>query len=300
MKNNKIILIGIALVSIFSSCNSDENNFDASGSFEATETIISSEAAGTLNVFDMEEGETVKEGQVIGYVDSTQLHLKKKQLEEQIASMLSKKPNISLQLAAFETQLNTANNEKSRIEKLVKANAATTKQLDDVHAQILVIESQVAALKSTLLISSQGITNDANTISIQIEQINDQLKKCRIISPMNGTVLITYARKYEMTAPGKPLYKLADLNEIILRVYISGDQLSQVKLNQEVRVFTDDGKGELAKTNGKITWISNKGEFTPKTIQTKDERANMVYAMKIKVKNLGDFKIGMYGEIKFI
>jgi len=299
MKKNTFIALGIGFSTLFTSCNSDENNFDASGSFEATETIISSEAAGTLIAFNIEEGETVKKGQIIGSIDSTQLYLKKKQLEEQIASMLSKKPNISLQLSAFETQLKTANVEKMRVEKLVNDNAATRKQLDDINGQIAVIESQIAALKSSLTISSQGITNDANTIEIQIEQINDQLRKCRIVSPMDGTVLTTYANEHELTAPGKPLYKLADLNEIILRVYISGNQLTQVKLNQEVAVFTDNGKGEMVQSKGKITWISDKGEFTPKTIQTKDERANMVYAIKVKVKNDGRFKIGMYGEIQF-
>lgn len=299
MKKNTFILLGFGLAAILTSCANKENQFDASGAFEATETIISSEAAGTLLSFTIDEGDLVKKGQFIGSVDSVQLYLKKKQLEEQIGSMLSKKPNISLQLSAFESQLKTANIEKARVEKMVKENAAPTKQLDDVNGQIAVIKGQIAALQSSLSITSQGITNDANTISIQIAQINDQLKKCRIVSPMDGTVLTTYVRENEMTAPGKPLFKLADLDEMILRVYITGDQLTQVKLNQDVSVFTDDGTGGMAKTAGKITWINSKGEFTPKTIQTKDERANMVYAIKVKVKNDGRFKIGMYGEIQF-
>lgn len=299
MKKKTFIVLTFGLATILASCSNNKNNFDASGAFEATETIISSEAAGTLLSFAIDEGDLVKKGQLIGSVDSVQLYLKKKQLEEQIASMLSKKPNISLQLSAFESQLKTANIEKGRVEKMVKENSAPTKQLDDVNGQIAVIQSQIAALQSSLSITSQGITNDANTISIQIAQIEDQLKKCRIVSPMAGTVLTTYARENEMTAPGKPLFKLADLDEMNLRVYITGDQLTQVKLNQEVSVFTDDGKGGMTETSGKVTWINDKGEFTPKTIQTKDERANMVYAIKVNVKNDGRFKIGMYGEIKF-
>lgn len=299
MKNSKSTLRIILALGLLTACGTDDTNFDASGSFEADETIISSEALGTIKVFEVEEGQMITTGQSIGYVDSIQLYLKKKQLEEQIQSMLSKRPNISLQLAALETQLSTAESEKKRVENLLKGNAATPKSLDDVNAQIQVIKSQMAALNSTLTITSQGISNDANSLAVQIEQLNDQLAKCRIISPMNGTVLTTYAKANEMTSPGKPLYKVADLSEMILRVYISGNQLAKVKLNQTVKVVTDDGNGGSKEAKGTIVWINNKGEFTPKTIQTKDERANMVYAIKVKVKNDGTYKIGMYGEIIF-
>jgi HlyD family secretion protein len=182
---------------------------------------------------------------------------------------------------------------------LVKGDAATPKQLDDINAQIEVLKKQIEAQQSTLSISSEGLGKDVVPLQVQIEQLNDQLAKCSIINPTNGTVLAKYAEANEMTAAGKPLYKIADLSNIILRAYITGNQLPQVKLNQQVKVLTDDGKGGYKETQGTIIWINSKAEFTPKTIQTKDERANMVYAIKVKVKNDGAYKVGMYGEIKF-
>jgi len=294
-----IYILTIALVLFTSSCMTAESHFDASGSFEAIETIISSETSGIIKEFNLKEGQQIDKGYYIGYIDSTQLYLKKRQLEEQIESILSKRPNVSLQLATLETQLATAKYEQERIKQLVKDNAAASKQQDDINGQVLALEDQIEALRSTLTITSQGITNDANTLSVQIDQLNDQLEKCRLSSPMKGTVLTTYARENEMTVPGKPLYKIADLSEMELRVFISGDQLAEVKLNQKVKVLTDSGDGGYKEDEGVITWISDKGEFTPKTIQTKNERANMVYAVKVNVKNDGTYKIGMYGEIIF-
>ena len=281
------------------SCRNNQNGFDASGSFEAVETIISSEASGVIKEFHAEEGQALQAGMVLGYIDSTQLYLRKKQLTTQISAVLSKKPDVSLQLAALREQLKTAEKEKIRITNLVKADAATTKQLDDIDASIEVIKSQMEAQKSSLNISSESISKETLPLNVQIEQVNDQLEKCRIVNPVNGTVLAKYAEANEMASPGKPLYKIADLSEIILRVYITGNQLPQIKLNQKVQVHTDDGKGGYKETEGTITWINDKAEFTPKTIQTKDERANLVYAVKVRVKNDGSYKIGMYGEIKF-
>lgn len=284
---------------LFANACKQENTFDASGSFEAVEVVISSEANGVLKAFNIEEGESLQAEQQIGYVDSTQLFLKKKQLETQIQALLAKKPNIPVQLAALQEQLKTAEVEQQRITNLVNSEAATTKQLDDVNAQIEIIKKQIDALKSTLVISSEGINKDILPLQVQVEQLNDQLQKCKIINPVNGTVLIKYAEQNEMAIHGKALYKIADLTTIILRVYISADQLAQVKLNQNVKVLTDDGTGGFKEDSGTIIWISDKAEFTPKTIQTKNERANMVYAVKIKVKNDGTYKIGMYGEINF-
>ncbi len=280
------------------SCNKNKSNFDASGSFEAEETIISSEAIGTIKQFDIEEGQVLKKGEFIGYIDSTQLYLKKKQLESQIKAMLSKKPNLSVQISAMQSQLATAENEKIRISNLIKGDAATPKQLDDINASIDVIKKQIDAQKSSLNIAIEGLGKDASSMLVQIEQLNDQLAKCKIINPKEGTVLTKYSEVNEMAATGKALYKIADLSNIILRVYITGNQLPKIKLNQMVKVYTDDGNGNFNETEGIITWINDKAEFTPKTIQTKDERANMVYAIKVKVKNEGTFKIGMYGEIK--
>lgn len=282
---------------LFASACKNENTFDASGSFEAVEVIISAEANGVLEEFNIEEGQVLQAEQMIGYIDSTQLFLKKKQLETQIVALLAKKPNIPVQLSALQEQLKTAEIEQQRITNLVKLDAATTKQLDDVNAQIEIIKKQIDAQKSTLVISSEGINKDILPIQVQVEQLNDQLQKCKIINPINGTVLTKYAEQNEMTAAGKALYKIADLSTIILRVYISSNQLAQVKLNQKVKVHIDDGSGGLKENEGTITWISDKAEFTPKTIQTKAERANMVYAVKIKMPNDGVYKIGMYGEV---
>jgi len=288
-----------AVIVIGAAACSNESTFDASGSFEAVETIISAEATGTLKAFQVEEGQTLEAGQQVGYVDTVQLYLKKKQLESQMEALDAKKPNIPVQLSALQQQLKTAEIEQKRIENLVKSEAATTKQLDDILAQIEIIKKQLDAQKSTLTITTEGINKDILPMKVQLEQVEDQLQKCKIVNPVNGTVLTKYAEKNEMAAVGKALYKIADLSTIILRAYISGDQLPQVKLNQKVKVQTDDGSGGFREDEGTITWISDKAEFTPKTIQTKNERANMVYAVKIKMSNVGTYKIGMYGEINF-
>lgn len=295
----KTIALVAGIATMLTACNDNKVSFDASGSFEAEETIISSEATGTIKRLEIEEGQTLEAGQNIGYIDSLQLYLKKKQLEAQVIAILGKKPNISVQLSALQTQLRTAEKERTRVANLVKGDAATPKQLDDINAQIEVLKKQIEAQQSTLSISSEGLGKDVVPLQVQIEQLNDQLAKCNIINPTNGTVLAKYAETNEMTAAGKPLYKIADLSNIILRAYITGNQLPQVKLNQQVKVLTDDGKGGYKETTGTIVWINDKAEFTPKTIQTKDERANMVYAIKVKVKNDGAYKVGMYGEIKF-
>lgn len=294
---NITMAMGIAIMLV--ACNRNNTSFDASGSFEAEETLISSEAVGVIKKFDIEEGQTLNAGQNIGYIDSLQLHLKRKQLEAQIVSILGKKPNVSVQLSALQEQLRNAENEKIRISNLLKGDAATPKQLDDINNQVAVLKKQIEAQKSTLNISSDGLGKDALALQVQIEQLNDQIAKCKITNPISGTVLTKYAEANEMTAVGKPLYKIADLSNILLRAYVSGNQLPQIALNQKVKVLTDDGKGGYNQTEGTIIWISSKAEFTPKTIQTKEERANMVYAIKVKVKNDGLYKIGMYGEVLF-
>lgn len=281
------------------SCDGQRNSFDASGSFEAEETIIAAEAQGTLKVFDVTEGQVLRAGQYIGYIDSVQLYLKKKQLEAQVTALSGRKPDIPVQLSALRTQLKTAETEETRITNLLAGDAATPKQLDDIHAQIELLKKQIDAQESALTISSDGIGKDILALLLQIEQLDDQLEKCRLINPVSGTVLTRYVNTNEMASIGKPLYKIADLSNIILRAYITGDQLPQIRLNQRVKVLTDDGKGGYRETEGTLTWISDQAEFTPKTIQTRDERANRVYAIKIKVANDGTYKIGMYGEVLF-
>ncbi len=294
------LFLFIALVALtFSSCSNENTAFDASGTFEAEETIISAEASGAIKQFNIEEGQTLQAGESIGYIDSVQLFLRKRQLESQIRSTLSSRPNITAQLAALKVQLATAEREQQRIANLFKQDAATQKQLDDAGSQVDVIKKQIEAQQSSLGIATESITMQANPLQVQIEQIEDQLAKCRLINPINGTVITKYVRQYEMATPGKALYKIADLSTLILRAYISETQLSRVKLNQKVKVNIDTESGAGKEFEGIITWISDKAEFTPKTIQTKEERANTVYAAKIQVKNEGSIKIGMYADVKF-
>ncbi|MCL2327792.1 MAG: HlyD family efflux transporter periplasmic adaptor subunit [Bacteroidetes bacterium] len=297
-KKVKWTLLLIISCSLLICCDSSKNNFDASGVFEAEETIISAEATGVIRQFDLEEGQVLTVGQLIGYIDSTQLYLKKKQLESQIRALLGKKPNIGVQLSALQSQLKTAETERIRFEKLVAGGAAPSKQLDDINAQIEVLQRQIAAQKSTLDISSEGIDKDIEPLKIQVEQLEDQLAKCRLVSPQNGTVLAKIAKVNELTAAGKPLYKIADLQNITLRAFVTSAQLTQLKIGQKVKVFADFGEKETREYEGVISWISDKSEFTPKTIQTQDERANLVYAVKITVKNDGYLKIGMYGQVQ--
>ncbi|MCB9250915.1 MAG: efflux RND transporter periplasmic adaptor subunit [Flavobacteriales bacterium] len=299
MKTQSFFYFTVLSLLLMLSCKSNENSFDATGTFEAEETIISSEVAGILEEFNVEEGQILKPGQYLGYIDSTQLYLKKLQLLAQIRAIESKQPNVMIQTAALKEQLKNLKNEQNRIQNLFNDGAATGKQSDDIAAQVELVEKQLAAQQSTLQTMVDGIYKETQPLQFQIEQINEQLQSCKLYNPMEGTVLLKYAEPKEMTAPSKPLYKIADLNELTLRAYVSGDQLKKLKIGQKVKVFTDNGKNEMDQDEGILTRISEKAEFTPKTIQTKNERANMVYAIKIKVRNKGDYKIGMYAEVTF-
>ncbi len=305
-------LVTLAIL-FLASCQPKKSTFDASGSFEAQETIVSAEATGRIQQFTIEEGDLLQAGQTVGYIDSVQIYLKKKQIEAQIKAAGYKLPDISTQTGFYnqqqivtQTRLKNLLHEQKRFQNLVKAEAATQKQVDDINAQVeeaqkqmVVIQKQQEAQRSALQTQTSGIKGELLPLSVQLQQVEDQLAKCRIVNPVNGTVLTKYAEAFEITTPGKPLYKIADLSSMILRAYVSGNQLTQVKLNQKVKVMTDDIDGKFKTTEGTISWINDKAEFTPKTIQTKNERANMVYAIKIIVKNDGQLKIGMYGEIKF-
>lgn len=286
-------LLGIA------ACNSQQKKADASGTFEAIETIVAAEATGVIEGLSLDEGKTLKAGEVIGWVDSTQLFLRKQQLEAQVQAVLSKQPDVAAQLAALTVQLKQARYEQNRVKQLLAGDAATPKQMDDANTLVEVLQKQLEATRSGLSITNASLQAEVRPLQAQIAQVNDQLKRCRLINPIDGTVLVKYAEAREMTAIGKPVYKIADLSQLILRAYITGNQLPEVKVNQMVQVLTDNGKGGYHQTSGSITWISSEAEFTPKTIQTKDERANLVYAIKIKVPNAnGLLKTGMYGEIK--
>jgi HlyD family secretion protein len=290
------VLVALSLAS----CGAKEQAFDASGTFEAVETIVSAEVTGVIQAFNLEEGKELKAGEIVGLIDSTQLYLKKKQLEAQVAAVLGKRPDVTAQVAANREQLKHAVKEQQRISNLILADAATTKQLDDGNAQIAIIKKQIVAQESALGIASASLNKETVPLNIQIKQVNDQLAKCRIVNETSGSVLVKYAEVNEMAIAGKPLYKISDLSTMILRAYITDTQLSMIKLGQKVEVLVDDVEDKYKTYEGIVEWISDKAEFTPKTIQTKDERTNLVYAVKIRVKNDGYLKIGMYGEINFL
>ncbi len=295
----KVGLFTLALSSIFVSCGKSGEDADASGTFEAVEVIVSAEAAGKITSFTAEEGQTLKAGEVIGSIDSTQLFLRKQQLLASKKAMQSRRPDIQKQIAALEQQIITAKSERNRVENLVKANAANQKQLDDANAQISFLVKQLDAQKTTLQNTNEGISDESKGLDLQIAQLEDQLSKCKITSPIDGILLLKYAEMGEVAGLGKAIFKIADTDEMILRAYVTNNQLTQLKIGQKVKVFADSGENEMKEYEGRISWISSKAEFTPKTIQTRDERANLVYALKISVKNNGLLKIGMYGNVNF-
>ena len=296
MKNRNIIISLLLLLGL-NSCDDKGLSHDASGSFEAVETIISAEANGKILQLSIEEGQELNVGQVIGHIDSTQMYARKLQLLQSKKAILSGRPQASVQTDALKKELANAILDRDRTENLVKGGVATQKQLDDANAKVITLRARINAQESSLQTTTSSLNEQAGTVDAQLTEINDQLKKCTVTNPLKGTVLSKYAEQYEMTAAGRPLYKIADLSNIVLRAYITGDLLSQVKLDQKVKVFTDDGKGGFKQTEGVVTWINDKAEFTPKTIQTKNERANLVYAIKVKIRNDGFYKIGMYGEM---
>lgn len=293
MRTNKYILLAATLLGL-SSCGNKRGDYDASGTFEATEVIVSSEANGKIMQFNIEEGQLLKAGEEVGCIDTLQLYLKKMQLLASGKAIASKSTDINKQIAATKEQIGKAEYERKRTENLLKENAATQKQIDDIDSQIAVLKKQLEAQISTLQRGNASITEESSAYEIQVAQLDDQLRKCHITSPICGTVLAKYAEAGELATQGKPLFKVADVQHLFLRAYITADQLSQLKLGDKVKVFSDLGKDDRREYEGTITWISDKSEFTPKTIQTRDERANLVYATKIAVKNDGYIKIGMH------
>lgn len=273
-------------------------DFDATGTFEATEIVVSAEAAGRILSFDVQEGDLLQAGRQVGAIDSVQLYLQKCQLERQQASVRNNLPDIPKQAAALREQIAKQQTERRRVESLLKDGAATTKQLDDIDAQLKVLGGQLDALLSTLRNNAASIDENSSAIELQIAQIEDRLSKCRIASPIAGTVLAKYGEAGELASVGRPLMKVADLERIYLRAYFTSDQLAGLKIGQRVRVTADFGGDEQIDYPGRITWIAAESEFTPKTIQTRNSRANLVYAVKIAVENDGRLKIGLYGEVK--
>ena len=294
MKKTLIILSATIMLA---SCTSEENAFDATGTFEAKEIIVSTGVGGKIIQLKAEEGDSLTANAIVGTIDTTQLYLRKLQLQAQIKAVLSKQPDINSQIAALQEQIKTANTEKMRIDNLVAAGVGTQKQADDIRSQIAVLQKQLDAQQTALQITSQSIYQEVAPLTMQIAQVDDQLVQSAILNPVKGTVLTLYAEQGEFTTPGKAIYKIADLSTMTLRAYITGSQLAQIKLGQQVTVKIDNGEKNYSELPGTIYWISEKAEFTPKTIQTKEERANLVYAIKVKVPNNGQIKIGMYGEL---
>ena len=308
----QFIFISLLSTLIFS-CKKNEQTSDATGTFEATETIISSEVAGKILQLDLEEGDTVGLAQKVGNIDVANLQLQEAQIEASIKSLPQKFNDASAQIKVLENQiavqkeqLRIQQREFQRLTNLVKSEAVPSKQLDDMEGaialtkkQISVLESQISAQKTQVSIQNRSINSELTPLEKRADQVTDQIKRGEIINPVRGTVLTKYAEQYEMTAPGKALYKIADLSKMTLKVYVSGNQLTKVQLNQPVKVLIDKAEGLSDTLQGKVYWIASKAEFTPKTIQTKEERANLVYAVKIHVKNTGALKIGMYGEVIF-
>ena len=297
---------------VLAACNGQESQTDAYGNFEADELIVGAEATGKIIRLDVEEGQQLQAGTLVGLIDSVQLMLKKEQLQATIRAVAAKSPAIGAQLAVFEKQMNasrqqlaTLQREKQRVENLLKNDAATPKQLDDLNAQIEQVQRQMdvileqrSATDAALNTQKGGLMSEIMPLQKQIAQLDDQIARCRVRNPAAGTVLSIYAETGEMTAFGKPLYKIADLSRMVLRAYVSGDQLGSIQLGQQVKVLIDAPDGGSRSFDGKITWISSKAEFTPKIIQTKDERVNLVYAVKIAVQNDGALKIGMPAEVE--
>lgn len=284
---------------IITGCSSGEIKTHASGVFETDDVIISSKSMGEITALNVNEGDMLQKGTLVGQIDSTQLQLQKKTLENAIVSAESKIVNVEVQLAPLDEEVNKYKQEVERFKRLVASNAANKKQLDDVTSAFNAARKQREATYDTLTKSNTVILNEINGLKIQIAQIDDNIKKSLIYAPMDGMVLTKYANAFEFAQMGKPLFKMADISTLILRAYVTGDILTQVKVGDEAKIFADFGKNNIKEYTGKITWISEKAEFTPKTIPTRDERSNLVYAVKITVQNDGYLRKGMYGEVIF-
>jgi HlyD family secretion protein len=290
----KIQIIAFTFL-MLGACKNGEKKSDAYGNFEAIETIVSSEATGKLLSMEVKQGDLLEPGQLIARIDTTELILKKLQTDAQLSASEMKKQNVTAQIEVFKEQKKNVLITQQRITKMFSDKAATQQQMDDINGQINVLDKQISATNTQY----QLIGSEMEVIKRQLDLTNEQLTKCRINSPIKGTVLETYLENGELATIGKPVLKMADLSNMELKVYVSGTQLSKVKLGNEVKVLIDSGVKEMQALSGKIIWISSESEFTPKIIQTKEERVKLMYAVKILVINDGSLKIGMPGEVVF-
>jgi HlyD family secretion protein len=291
MRTLALLILALCVLS----CNRNDKLSDAYGNFEAVTVSISSEVNGKILSLNVEEGQVIQQGQQIGLVDTTDLFLKKLQLQSQKRAIATRMAGVEGQIDVQQQQKTNLLVEKERLIRLIKDKAATTKQLDDINGAIDLVDRQVSLIRT----QNAGIIEEQEVVERQIAQVNESLHKCHIINPVNGTVLVKYAEAGEIAIPGKILYKIADLTELELKVYVSGDQLPAVKIGQKVDVMIDNDKKTNRKLAGTVSWISQKAEFTPKIIQTKEERVDLVYAVKVKVPNDGSLKIAMPGEVNF-
>lgn len=289
----------VAASGMLTACHSEQNEMDASGVFETTEVIVSAKMAGEITILNIEEGQTLDANTTVGMVDTVQLALKREQLMATLSATDSRKLNESRQLASLRQQISNAKAEQKRFMTLVAENAATQKQLDDINYNLQVLEKQLAATSEQIGSTNSSLNSQSMSIVSQVKQIDDQITNCLITCPINGTVLAKYAEQGEYATPGRALFKVGDIKRMKLRAYVTAPQVTTLKLGQKVKVYADLGKDERKEFAGTVEWISDEAEFTPKTIQTRDERSNLVYAVKVAVNNDGSIKRGMYGEVKF-
>ena len=298
MVKSVLLFYPFTLLPLFSACGGNEKEYDATGTFEATETTVFAEQSGQLMMFGVNEGDSIANGVEVGLIDTTQVWLKIQQLGATKEVYQSQKPDMEAQIAATRQQLAKAQQEEQRYRELVADGAAPSKMLDDATNQVKVLQKQLAAQQSALSTSTRSLDKQMAATDVQVSQLRDQLRKCHIVTPTKGTVLEKYVERGEFVAVGKPLFKMADTHDMFLRAYVTSAQLQNIKIGQKVKVFADYGDGQKKEYDGTISWISSRSEFTPKTILTDDERADLVYAVKIAIKNDGFVKIGMYGEVK--
>lgn len=298
MKKKNILSL-CATIAVLTACSSGEKDYDASGVFETTEVIVSAKATGEILSLNVEEGQNVKCNEMLGLIDTLQLSLHDQQLAANQSAADSKRLDANRQVASIRQQISNLQKEKKRFSDLLAANAATQKQVDDIGYQIEILQRQLAATQEQIGSNNQSAGNQSMGIKAQRAQTEDQIRKAHITSPITGTVLTKYAEQGEYATPGRALFKVGDISRMRLRAYITAPQLTTLKVGQKVKVFADMGETENKAYEGTVEWISDKAEFTPKTIQTRDERANLVYAIKVAVKNDGMIKRGMYGDVKF-
>ena len=292
-----IAMAGVALV--LNACGRKERQYDATGVFEATETTVYAEQTGALLTFNVEEGDTVGRNREVGLIDTTQLWLKMKQAEAMKSVYQSQKPEQEKQIAVTRQQLAKAKQDQQRYKELVADGAAPGKMLDDANSQVEVLQRQLDAQLSSLRVNTNALDKQMDATDVQAEQLRDQIRKCHILVPAKGTVIEKYVERGEFVSTGKPLFKMADTENMFIRAYVTSAQLENIKTGQKATVFADYGNGGKKEYEGRVTWISSRSEFTPKTILTDDERADLVYAVKVAIKGDGYVKMGMYGEVLF-